>query len=244
MQRFHFSSVTLGLAALAGAMLTAPARADYEIWASATGAGTYTEIASSPTAPATFGPFTNSMFTVQQLSVSGNLPGSPTSAQEFGTQLQLTSNGAASVHLIFAEVGFTAPVPPPALAMASIFSPSVTSGINLSTSSYQSYADHSPTLNSNGYTPSAGATTTGPQTLTAAPNGSTATTSVTSLSSPYSLIETLTVNFGTSGGTLNSSTTTTLTATPTPEPSTMTLAAIGSIGLLGYNLRRRKARVA
>jgi hypothetical protein len=241
LQSIRKLAMLAGMAMLASMILPASARADLEIWASTTGApGSYVELASAPTGTALFTAPPPSGFT-GTVALTGNLPGTPLTATEFGTQLNITSSSAATLHLIFEEIGFTAPTAPPALAMSSVFSPSVTTGLNLSVSSYQSYADPHAVVNINGYTASGSATTTGSQTLTAAPNGSTATTTVPTLGSPYALVETLTVSF-TAGGSLNSSTTTTLTTTP--EPSTMTLAAIGSIALLGYNLRRRKARVA
>jgi len=64
---------------------------------------------------------------------------------------------------------------------------------------------------------------------------------LTAVTAPYSIIETLTVTLNALNDTLNYSSSTTVTSI-VPEPSTLAIAGLGGLGLVGYGLRRRKAK--
>jgi hypothetical protein len=59
----------------------------------------------------------------------------------------------------------------------------------------------------------------------------------------YTLKNALSIAYAANGSS-NINATTTLTATATPEPSTMAIAGLGALGMIGYGLRRRKAKGA
>jgi len=65
---------------------------------------------------------------------------------------------------------------------------------------------------------------------------------VTNPNNSFKLGNTLTLTFGTGGNAMTVNGTTTVTGVP--EPSTMAIAGIGALGMIGYGLRRRKARGA
>jgi hypothetical protein len=61
----------------------------------------------------------------------------------------------------------------------------------------------------------------------------------------YSLYQEIVVTFGTGGGTFSADfANTVLEPVATPEPSTMAIAGLGALGMIGYGLRRRKAKGA
>jgi len=233
---------SVGIAALFGllAAMATPARADVQIWVSVNG-GAYSRVDTQNTATTAAtgsnvslgGGFTGT------LSASSNLPGSPGTSYELGTQNQILAGSAGgTIGIIEVASGYTAPTAPPAILVTSRYSPTLNLGVS---GTFQSFADDNYTpVSTAGYTYSGSGATPGSQTvvLNNSTNSATATTLANLLTSPYALVETLSLTFGDSG-TLNSSTATILTSTP--EPSSMVLAGVGVLGLVGYGLRRRKA---
>jgi hypothetical protein len=65
---------------------------------------------------------------------------------------------------------------------------------------------------------------------------------ITTLSSPFNILQTLTLTLNGNGDKINYSASTDLTSLTAPEPSSLVLAGLGGLGLLGYGLRRRKAQ--
>jgi hypothetical protein len=80
--------------------------------------------------------------------------------------------------------------------------------------------------------------------MSAGSYNNTITPTVSSLPSTYSMAETIQVQLHTVGDSVNYSSSTQLTQTSTPEPSTMAIAGLGALGMIGYGLRRRKAKGA
>ena len=74
-------------------------------------------------------------------------------------------------------------------------------------------------------------------------NLNTATATITTLGSPFSMTSVVNVSVG-SGAVVNFTTDLVLSQTAVPEPSTMAIAGIGALGMIGYGLRRRKAKGA
>ena len=63
---------------------------------------------------------------------------------------------------------------------------------------------------------------------------------ISSLSSGFTIQETLAVTLNVKLDQMNYSSATTLTSVPVPEPSTMAIAGLGALDMIGYGLRRRK----
>jgi len=71
------------------------------------------------------------------------------------------------------------------------------------------------------------------------------TRTITGLSAPFNMVETLAVVLNALNAKINYSSSTTLTPnTAVPEPSTLAVAGIGSLGLIGCGLRRRRKAVS
>jgi PEP-CTERM motif len=68
----------------------------------------------------------------------------------------------------------------------------------------------------------------------------TQTQTITSLPTPYTIVETLVIGLDTLNDKIGYQSSTTLTSIA-PEPSTLVLAGLGGLGVVGYGLRRRKA---
>ena len=66
------------------------------------------------------------------------------------------------------------------------------------------------------------------------------TGSIASLASPFSIKQTIDVKLDGVGDKINYSSSTTISEA-VPEPSSLVLAGIGTLGMIGYGLRRRKA---
>jgi len=161
--------------------------------------------------------------------------------QDGSTQL-LTSNtsitnttGSAGhvLHITVTGTGFTSPVTPPDVAANSHIGGTVS-------------VVSSPSTNSLSFTSSvSGAVPVGPfspQTPSITTVGSYANDQarvITSLTGPFSIVQTLDITLNALGDTTGFQASTTLTATP--EPSNLVLAGLGTVGMIGYGLRRRKA---
>ena len=63
---------------------------------------------------------------------------------------------------------------------------------------------------------------------------------ISSLSSGFTIQETRAVTLNVKLDQINYSSTTTLTSVPVPEPSTMAIARLGALDMIGYGLRRRR----
>jgi hypothetical protein len=236
----YLSRLISPLAAMVAIMtmgMVTPARADLEIWLSETN--------NPPVAANVVASGTTSAF-FSNGSFAGNLnitttagttsPGTPTLAQTTSatTTLINTSGSNVTVFMTIGSTGFTAPAGN--VSVASSVSATVAVGDPANTLAFNSYIN-----GSNGQNVITGTTTASPQSLniTATTSGvGTATTfGVSGLGTPYSMTERYQITLsGGSSITLSSST----VVTPIPEPSTMALAGLGTLGLVGYGLRRRR----
>ncbi len=224
------------VAILAMGMATT-ARADTEIWGSQTD--------NPPVSPAdvlatgaTSASFTGTVgqFGITLLGASANLTG----GELFGAtvEIQNTGSGPATLYLTMGANNYLAPSTPPSIVMLSHIGGTVPVADSGNLLTFQQYVNTSNVQNA-----ITGPWTPGPQTpgITGGSFNNDASTTITSLTAPYSVTEYFAITLS-AGSQLNFSASTTLT--PVPEPSTMAIAGIGALGLIGYGLRRRKARGA
>jgi hypothetical protein len=158
--------------------------------------------------------------------------------------IQNTSSATHTLHVWVSQANYTLPAGTP-LSVESGLGGSVNNGTLTLANIYQAYADKN---NNQLGTPAAGPAitdfTNGPQ--TAAANGSTFDTgsAVGAFSRTGNFSLTSVANIAlTAGSKINFSAHVNVTGPGTviPEPSTMALAGLGSLGLIGYALRRRRS---
>jgi hypothetical protein len=147
---------------------------------------------------------------------------------------RLAGSGAFTLHIVITGTGYTAPTAPPMISTDSQVSGTITQTSSTNTLNYESFVAgvglgvQSPAITAKQYD------SNNPGTLS-------------SLSAPFTIKETIDITLNGQGDALNFTTNTTLkqtiehTQAVTPEPSTMALAGLGALGLIGYSLRRRKA---
>lgn len=204
--------------------------------------GAVTNCALNPisTGPAVCALVASGPVTILQVSATSNSPGGPINAQEFGSTLQIMSTAAATLDLFIGAQDFTFPVTPPPINFASSISTTSTTGTG--TSGLVSCVD-----TTNGLGPSFSAfCPAGPSltnvTLPFGPGpdstANTVTTTIASLSAPFSLEQHISLVLS-AGSNLNVITNTVLT--PVPEP--MSIALLGGVLLLiSLQLRRKRNR--
>ena len=237
------------VAILALGMAT-PARADLEIWISAT--NNPPVVADKVAMGATSASFSGTIGgdAVVNLSAGSNAPGTASTAQLLGAVLSITNTnaiGGANVVLFItmSQTGFTTPVTPPNINFLSHIGGSVPFGDPANLLTYQSWVDKGNGQNTIG--PGANFITTGAQTpgVTGGSFSSDAVPVViTSLAASYSVTQYYSITLSPQS-VLNFASSTTLTnQSPVPEPSSLAIAGLGGLGLIGYGLRRRKGRGA
>lgn len=179
-------------------------------------------------------------FHLTQISDTSNSPGTSSISQLLSSSLDITNTSGSTATIIFAfsDTGFTSPTAPPSLLMNSHIGGSVVINNTNNLLSFTSCANQG----SSNLTSCAGATAiAGPGTpnVTANSFDNDQFDTVTSLTSPYSLNQILSVTLG-AGSELNFSDNTTLT--PVPEPNTLAIfgTMLVAIGGIGYAVRRRR----
>jgi hypothetical protein len=230
------------MAAILTMGVATPARADLEIQLSTDGS-TWTTVATGTSG--TSASYTNTFhgFQLNLLSDDSNSPGSFPLAYLEGSQLHITNknSGTATLYIKLGDTGFASPtVPPGAILVDSQIGGSVTVKGSANLLTFQSYVDPANGQNS------ATGFTSGAQNpnITGTPKSysSDASTTITSgLSSTYSITEYFKITLSASSQMGFQSST---DLSYTPEPSSMALAGLGALGLIGYGVRRRKARTA
>jgi len=235
----------------AGVFCTAlPLRADLIIKVSEDGAVSGTKFAQftlsgSPTSDltlaestVTLGPnATSHDFTVRVLGGDANQTTGPTQSELLSSTTSVTENGSGThtVTITITGSGYTAPTAPPPITAFTSFSGNVNT-VGTGTSGYLFSAKAgSNTID----------TAAGPGAFTTAGAFTTpdSTTTITSLSSPYSIQQTLVLNMNTHNERINYSSQTLLTQTPAPGGIVLAVTCLPCLGI-GVWLRRRKAKVA
>lgn len=175
------------------------------------------------------------------LSGGSNSPGSPTIARELTSSLDIANNGTGqhTVTIWITSQDFTSPTAPPALLFSSHIAGTASDPMG-DAINFQSFADSGNAAGSAGAT---GASTP-LQTPVILPDltfKSDSSSTVTTLSSPYSITEKITLTLS-AGSDVNFSTRSQLTV---PEPGTLIILASG-LPLLGFfgARRRRKTTIA
>jgi len=225
-----------------------PARADLEIWLSSTGTPTSAnKVASAPSGNFPGASYTNANFDgvqINTLSVTSNSPGAPTGSNLLGATLNLnnTSGSTVTLNISMGDTGYTSPTTPPAILFTSHIGGTVNTAVAGSSLAFQSYVNNGPSGGQNATTgtPSGNPPVSPPITQTGS-FVSDASVLLASLASGYSITETFAITLG-AHESINFSTSSILA--PTPEPSTLAITAVCGLGLIGYGLRRRKAKGA
>jgi len=238
----HLISPIAAIVAILAMGMATPARADLEIWASTTGPTTAAnEVAHTPSGTGFQSVnYTNTLggFNIAALATSSNTPGTPTVAFLTGSTvtIQNTNASTATLWVSLGDTTFTAPTG--LVNVNSHIGGSVTIIGAGNLMAFQSYVNSDNSQN--GTTGVTGGpqnpVITGPASYT-----SDLVTSISALGSPYSITETFKITLS-AGSLINFGSNTTLTSVP--EPSSMAIAGLGALGMIGYGLRRRKARGA
>jgi hypothetical protein len=244
---YRFRSLFSPIAAMTAIVamgMAVPARADLEIWASTTNnppvAADKIAMGTSGTSATFSGMIGTDVITV--LATSSNSPGSPTLSKLVGTDLDITNTGSSTqtVYITLGDTGFTSPVAPPSVQLLSHIGGTVVVGDSDNALTYWSYVNNGPAGGQN----STAGLTPGAQMPDVTATGSfrnDLSLLLSSLTSGYSLTERFAITLG-AGQDINFASSTTLQSVP--EPSTLVLAGLGALGMVGYGLRRRKARGA
>jgi hypothetical protein len=137
-----------------------------------------------------------------------------------------SASGSKTLTVTVDQTGYTVPYAPTMLVNSSLSTTNIPTGGTISFVS---------SLNG-GMTPSVSLSGPTVNNSIAAPP-----TLFSGVTRPYTLDSTTTITIGAG---LTSNSTGTTTAFAVPEPSSMALAGLGAMGLIGYGVRRRKARTA
>lgn len=237
------SPMVVAAGLMVGGMAT-PARADLEILLSRDGTS-WTKVAQNPSGTAASYSSKNfGGFNISVLSDDSNSPGSAGLAYLEGASVHVTNNNSntASLYIKLSDTGFTSPQTPANIVFDSQIGGSVTVGGNSNALIYQSFVDPN-----NGQATLVGFTT-GAQTPNITGTSSTGQPQrsysddrsilvTAGLHSTYSITEyfQITLNKGSQVGFQSSTNLSALS----PEPSSLVLAGLGTLGLVGYRLRRR-----
>jgi hypothetical protein len=179
-------------------------------------------------------------FLVGVLATASNSPGTSSIANLTGSTVNFTNNNSTTA-TIWVNVGDTGFLKPSgAVSVNSHVSNTVVVGNSANAEVFQSYVNQDNSQN--GTTSFAASGNQSPDIRGPLSSVSDVTYGIPTLAAGYSITETYEITLG-AGSSITFSSNTTL-ALGTPEPSSAALAGLGVLGMIGYSLRRRKARGA
>jgi len=234
----HFISPIAAIVAILAMGLATPARADLEIWGNVGVNPPTTVLATSSTGTISGVNVTVGTFAIQALGASTNSSGTLTLGSTTGTTTQITNTGGstATLYLTVGSTGFTKPVG--STSLLSSIGGTVLIGDASNALTYQSYIDLTNGQNTIGSIASGAVS---PSITTAGAYSQSITKPGVSLVATYSMTELIAITLS-AGSEFNFSSSTLVQGVP--EPSSMAIAGLGALGMIGYGLRRRKARGA
>lgn len=238
----HLISPIAAMVAILAMGMATPARADLEIWGSTVGPPTAVDMLTSTPSGLGFqsvsytNPSFGGKFNLAALATASDTPGTSPFAFLNGSAVtvQNITGSTATLWITIGDTDYHAPTTPPPITVNSHIGGSVTINDPANLMTFQSYVNQDNSQN--GVTGFTGGpqhpVITGPSSFT-----SDIISTITSLSSPYSITETFKITLS-PNSLINFGSNTFLT--PVPEPSSMAIAGLGALGLIGYGIRRRK----